>query len=133
MDLNYDCVRQTLLTLVELTKLNDKYEFETINFKMICGNENIRDFGDKDIFYSPYNLHQIGFIEGIVEQSGLRRIFLYNVTMRGHQFLELIKEPTTWGKTKTILWKVGNHSLKFIEDTAQQIAVECSKSMLGLH
>lgn len=49
------------------------------------------------------------------------------VTYLGHNFYNFIQDDTVWNKTKTIIAKAGNHTLKFIEDTAQMVAVASAK------
>lgn len=46
------------------------------------------------------------------------------------QLLEKIRPETTWEKTKSIANKVGNHTLKFIEDTAQKIAIASAATFI---
>jgi hypothetical protein len=52
--------------------------------------------------------------------------------MKGHQFAETIKEPTVWEKTKSIANKVGNHTLRFLENLAHDVAVEIAKQTLSV-
>lgn len=40
-------------------------------------------------------------------------------------------EEHFWNKTKSIISKVGSHTLEFIEDTAQKIAIEYAKSLIN--
>lgn len=55
-----------------------------------------------------------------------------DVTVYGHDFYNSIQEDTIWNKTKNIVGQVGNHTLKFIEDTAQKIAVESAKQAVSI-
>lgn len=41
-----------------------------------------------------------------------------------------IQEDTVWNKTKSIISKAGNHTLSFIEETAQMIATESAKQII---
>lgn len=52
------------------------------------------------------------------------------MTIYGHNFYNSIQEDTIWNYTKHIVGKVGNHTLKFIEDTAQKVAVEMAKQAI---
>lgn len=53
-----------------------------------------------------------------------------DVTVCGHNFYESIQEDTIWNKTKHIIGDVGNHTLKFIEDTAQKVTIESAKQAI---
>ena len=57
---------------------------------------------------------------------------IMDVTMKGHQFAETIKEPTVWEKTKSIANKVGNHTLHFLENLAHDVAVEIAKQTISV-
>lgn len=48
----------------------------------------------------------------------LERCTIEDVTMKGYQFLEAIKDPTIWEKTKSVAGKVGNYTLSFITGVA---------------
>lgn len=54
-----------------------------------------------------------------------------DISFYGIQLLEKIRPETTWEKTKSIANKVGNHTLSFIEDTAQKIAVTATAALIG--
>lgn len=54
-----------------------------------------------------------------------------DISFYGIQLLEKIHPETTWEKTKSIANKVGNHTLSFIEDTAQKIAVTATATLIG--
>lgn len=47
------------------------------------------------------------------------------------QLIEKIRPESTWDKTKSIAGKVGNHTLSFIEDTAQKIAITSAASFIN--
>lgn len=50
----------------------------------------------------------------------------------GHQFYESIKPQPIWDKTKSIVSKVGVHTLGFIEGVAHDIAVESAKQAVTI-
>lgn len=49
-----------------------------------------------------------------------------------HKFLETIKPELIWNKTKSIISKVGVHTLNFIEDIAHDVAVESAKQAVTI-
>ena len=93
-------------------------------------------YSREDVWYSIYNLSQDRFIEtnDICKQSlnGFAFVEIYNVTHRGHQFYETIQPETIWNKTKSVVSKVGVHTLNFIEGTAHNIAVESAKQAITI-
>lgn len=62
----------------------------------------------------------------------LERCFIEDVTFRGYQFIESVREPSIWNKTKTIAAKVGNHTLSFIESIAYDVAIEEAKQAVTI-
>lgn len=57
----------------------------------------------------------------------MRSCSIEDVTFRGYQFIESVREPSIWEKTKSIVGKVGNHTLGFIENVAHDVAIEVAK------
>lgn len=66
-------------------------------------------------------------VEGhIINCNNNARSSLYLITdisFYGIQLLEKIRPESIWEKTKKLASKMGNNTLNFIEDTAQQIAI----------
>ena len=55
-----------------------------------------------------------------------------NITYLGHQFLETVRPEPIWNKTKSVVSKVGVHTLGFIEGVAHDIAVESAKQAVTI-
>lgn len=136
MKLNMDCMRELLIYLSN----NLKIETGILQKKIFCGidlrnlyeDQNLSCFSSDDIFYSAYNLMSCNFIEAKAGDQARPPVTysIFNITYAGHQFLESIREPTAWERTKNIASAIGNHSLKFLEDTAQKVAVEMGKTLV---
>lgn len=133
MKMNEDCIRDILGYLVDTLILNisdTKGDFQNASLLSV-----MKKFSDKyskeDIWYSVYNLSCDRFIEtnDIRKQSrnGFAYVEIYNVTHRGHQFYESIKPQPIWDKTKSVISKVGVHTLGFIEGVAHDVVVETAK------
>ena len=69
-------------------------------------------------------------VSGVSTQKYFSMMDVNSITYAGHKFIESIRPQTIWDKTKSIISKVGTHTLKFVEDTAQKIAVEYAKSLI---
>lgn len=54
-----------------------------------------------------------------------------DISFTGIQLLNAIRPESTWEKTKTIANKVGDHTLSFLEDTAQKIAVTATAALIN--
>lgn len=138
MKINEECIRDILKYLIEnLTIQIDKTKggFNSLSLLSVM-KEFDNKYSREDVWYSIYNLSQDRFIEtnDICKQSlnGFAFVEIYNVTHRGHQFYETIQPETIWNKTKSVVSKVGVHTLNFIEGTAHDIAVESAKQAITI-
>lgn len=139
MKINEECIRDILSYLVNNLTIqisnNNRGDFNSISLLSLIKNFEEK-YSKEDIWYSVYNLSQDRFIEtnDIRKQSrnGFAYVDIYNVTHRGHQFYETIQPESIWSKTKSVVSKVGVHTLGFIEGTAHDIAVESAKQAVTI-
>lgn len=143
MNLNIDCIRDVLIYCADNidVKLNQKitggvkWDIKDVTLNNLYQSELNKKYEEKEIMYAVAKLFECGFI--IIthrlppESIYIESCNIVDVTFRGHQFLESIKEPTAWEKTKDIASKVGNYTLRFIEDTAQKIAVTATAALIA--
>lgn len=57
---------------------------------------------------------------------------IIGISWNGYQFLETVRPETVWDKTKSVISKVGNHSLSFIESVAHDVSVEMGKEAVKI-
>lgn len=137
MSINENCIREILKFLIESNNVlcfpNQFFRYES--FSAIEIHNNIPQFELNDVLYSLKILNEAGFITGhnlkaydIAKDSN--NVIVYDVTYRGHSFYNSIKPENVWKKTKNIVNKVGVHTLNFIEDTAQKIAVNSATALI---
>lgn len=69
---------------------------------------------------------------GLLDYSGSLNSYyqITDMSFYSTQLLKNIRAETTWEKTKTIANKVGNHTLHFLEDTAQKIATTSAAALI---
>lgn len=105
---------------------------------------NINNIVEDEYFYDLFSKHKYTkdelyytiekMIEGkILNANGTSNTHyqITDISFYGVQLLEKIRPEPIWEKTKSIANKVGNHTLEFIEDTAQKIAVTATASLIG--
>ena len=123
MQLNPDCVRDILLYLEEKLTILDGNKFSKVELKDIYeAFENT--YSKEDIFYSVYNLHQIRFIEGRIENVTNQKMFfceIENISWNGHQFLNTVRPKSIWDATKTKAKQIGGMSLQTLSTIAVSI------------
>lgn len=113
-----------------------------ILLKIEAGNElNLSDLPGKDASREEreafgYNLgllYDHGFVTGIAAHTLAERNWLnLSLTWDGHEFLDDIREPAIWKKTKEGATAVGSASLQFMWEMAKAIAKQEAKKRLGL-
>lgn len=123
MKLNPDCIRDVLLYLEENLEVKDGHKFSEITLTQL--QESLAQYSKEDIFYSIYNLHQIHFIEGRINDVNDMKMFfceINNITWNGHQFLNTIRPTTVWEATKAGASKLGIMSMHALSKIAMKIA-----------
>lgn len=139
MKLNEDCLRDTLILLVDNLQIFIDKKYKTVEFgklSVLQIAEELPEYSLEDVFQSLYILSQNNYVKGInnvyVNGQPLSNIYITEVTYLGFQFYESIQPEPLWNKTKNIIKQVGVHSLEFIETVAHDIAVESAKQMVAL-
>jgi hypothetical protein len=74
---------------------------------------------------------------GLLEAQNLVTMQRYlwlpkRLTWRGHEFLDAIREPEVWRRTKEGVAKAGNASLEFVWDLAKAYGKQLIKEHLGV-
>lgn len=139
MRINIDCLRDVLLYCINnLDYIGNGYiwKCEYVALDDMYKSAELQQYQKKDIMYSVLKLKESGYIITSLEQpkneTYINDCLIVDVTMKGHQFAENIKEPTVWNKTKSIANKVGNHTLHFLEEIAHDVAVEIAKQTISV-
>lgn len=127
MKLNPDCVRDTLLYLEENLAINCKnntFEFITLNQLTTGMLEKYNQYTEEDIWYTVYNLKQVHFIEGRINDAGNHKMMfcnIENISWSGHQFLSTVRPDTIWEATKNKAKEIGGMSIQGLSMIAMTI------------
>ena len=136
MKINLDCIRDILIYIEEhlTVPLHDNLTaIECNSLDVLNLSKDLPNYKRDDIWYSVKMLTECNYIDtrGISTQTYFSMMYIDSMTYAGHKFLESIRPQSVWDKTKSIISKVGSHTLEFIEDTAQKIAIEYAKSLIN--
>jgi hypothetical protein len=88
-------------------------------------------FTEEQIGYHLVQIDQSGFIDNNNKRL-LNGIYFRCLTPKGHDFLDSIRDPDIWSKTKKGAEKVGNASIEFIWEIAKGYGKHLIKKKLGL-
>lgn len=140
MQINEDCIRDVLgyiIKNVDYRKEKDKYYVIEVSLLQLYRDESLsKKYEEKDIMYSVLKLLEIQFIKVSdifpVNKSIIERCKICEVTYAGHNFYSTIQPESIWKKTKSIIGKIGNHTLSFIETVANDVAIESAKQAITI-
>ncbi|RHB86800.1 DUF2513 domain-containing protein [Streptococcus lutetiensis] len=122
MKLNYDCIRDILLTVEEIP--NRKDELILANFKSY---KKLSKYNEEEIQYNALKLLQEEYVIG-EEASGNNTttvLFLTDLTWSGHELLNDIRSETVFNQTKEkIIKSVGSASLTIFQQLASTIVLK---------
>lgn len=144
MKLNLDCVRQILLCVEENTDLRKYCFFIDSDLE-----ETVTSLGDPPIPIPDYqanllkkfdNNELIYHIRYCVQADLLYlngsfdvyQIVIPDLTPKGHDFLENIRDNQVWAGVKSISTKVGSKSLDAITQIASNVITQLIKAQFGL-
>lgn len=118
MKLDYDCLRQILLTIEEDLVWEDDLNYCRLNLKHMV--QKLSKFSKADIAYTSKIAIEANLIEGYLNDCdcGILDISYFGLTYEGHQFIDTVRENKIWKKTKEILSSVGGASLSVITSIA---------------
>lgn len=123
MKLNYECLRDILLYLEENLSIDDDLMFEEISLQQICLSNELSKYDNKVIYYSIYNLNEIGYISANTNHAdcSVDDCGVTNITYEGHLFIESIKPESIWKDVKAKCAKIGTISIPIITQIAAQV------------
>ena len=100
----------------------------------------------EDVDIDGYTETQIGLHLNIMAEAGflvcepyrsttnpdrIVRTFVFDLSWKGHEYLDTIRDPAVWKRTKSVLGKVGNWSFGLALEVAKALAISEAKK-LGL-
>lgn len=145
MKLNYDCVRDVLLTLENELSIEESsysldedeetyFSFSFIDVNGLSKIENLKKYNKKDIFYAVNKLDEAGLIEAEPTSGDDTCGYLISdITYLGHEFLQSIKSDTVWNDVKSISKKVGSMSFPIISSIASSLLSKLIEKSVGLN
>ena len=144
MKLNLDCVRQILLIVEEKTGLR-KYCFfidssleasqTAIGSPIIPPPDYqvslLKKFDNDELIYHINYCVESGLLS-IDNSYGQYQIVIKDLTPKGHEFLENIRDDKVWSGVKKIALKIGSTSLNSVIQISSNVITQLIKSQFGL-
>ncbi len=90
-----------------------------------------------DVAYALMKMHEAGFITGETLRSKstpdrVIEVIPFELTYRGHEFLDSVRDPIIWKKTKDGAQKMGGAGIEFMWEMAKAYGKLLAKEKLGL-
>ncbi len=112
MELNHDLVRELLLYI--------EREFG-VNELRLDSSIQISGYDQRAILYKTRRLLEAGYIKGkTYSYDNILDTLITALIWNGHEYLDTIRSPEVWRKTKTIAGKMGSVSLTFMSQMADR-------------
>lgn len=130
MKLNYDCIRDIMITIENQTQ---PMAMTTQDFFALLPN-----YSSTELTYCCFRLKEAGYLTLYTftpphtsnEMETIRLIG--DLTFKGHEFLADIKPAKTWEKLSPALRKFGSASFSTIANIAGAITADIIKKFIGL-
>lgn len=125
--LDIDLVRELLLFL-EQRSTHGGVKYDEIQ---------IEGYGALEVGYHLIRMYEAGLLTGEVTRSSstpdrIIEVMPFDLTWAGHEFLEDIRDPEIWKRTKDGARKMGGASAQFIWEIAKAYGKHVIKEKLGL-
>ncbi len=127
MRINYDCVRDVLLSLEELLVLEDDLSMNFIPLDRLC--LALSDYPRHDVAYTLLMLKDANYLEVNVIDSdfGMLGMSVYGITFEGHKYLDTVRCSPIWEETKKTF---KNKAIEMTVDTILLVAKTIIQSRL---
>jgi len=118
MKLDHECVRSILLTIEE------KHQYgKVLRLEEILQSDRLLEFNEDEIKYVLIKLADAKYILG-TPTYGSNQLVDFDcsgLTWNGHQFLDTIRDPKVWKRTKEIASKLTSVSITMLSSIGSQV------------
>lgn len=138
MRLNYDCVRDVLLSLECLIVLkcseSGSCKLYSTNhrkvFEDLCNSE--KHYSMEDVIYTIKMLDEGNLIsaKALYGDGKITNYIVFDITYEGHQFLQNIRPKTVWDKSQSVFKNIGTVSIDIIKTVASAVISDMIKHYL---
>lgn len=100
MRMNYDCIREVLISLEDLIVLDGNLESNLVTLEELC--TALPDYEKQDIAYSLMMLDEAEYIKANIMDADdcIINIFVSGITFEGHKYLDTVRSLPVWEETK---------------------------------
>jgi hypothetical protein len=114
MKRDMDLVREILIKIETNPAFNGDH-----NLWANRANLGITDYTDQEIVYNAAQLVEAGYLAGNVRMAHAGQVIVTKLTWRGHEYLDAIRDPDIWEKTKAKAKGVASVGMSFLFEIAK--------------
>ncbi|WP_167804211.1 DUF2513 domain-containing protein [Limosilactobacillus fermentum] len=94
-----------------------------------------QEIGHNNFIYTISKLIDGKYIDGKLcpANNTIGDVYIYSITWKGHEFLDNIRDPEVWGKTKSITGKFASVSVSLVSNIASQVISKLIEDTMHLH
>ena len=121
-----------LLSVEENQTLNNNYKPIPLTLEKLYRVARLANYTKCDISYAVEKLGEAGLLKTNIKWNLLTNhvIVIDDISYEGHEFIEKIREPKIWKKTKDISSKAGAFSIKLLGTIAEKVALSFLESFI---
>lgn len=119
MKLNPDCMRAVLFYIEENQHMKSDRIQQLLSSQIASALEN--KFSREDVYYSVKQLCDSYYLSGKPHSTIDASYLVMDITPRGHDFIENVRNEEIWNETKQRANKIGNFSLGVISEIAVNV------------
>ena len=133
MRLDIDVLRNLLLYLesaLKIERTDGRITSNSVDPFEIKSGDRFKKQSEESVLYAVRMLSDAGLINRCVTVGADGEWAfseIYDITFAGHEFLECIRDSSTWGKTKEIAGKAGCHAVSFLGQVASGVVADLIK------
>lgn len=137
MILNHDCMRDVLLFIESVPSVSvdpfGSVSLDEIDINAVYSALNQRS--KEDVYYAVFNLEQAGYINSSVLHSNnvIGDCYINYMTLRGHEFLDSVRDEARWRKIKTAMNAIKDYSLSALSAIAEGVTSGAITAYLQKH
>ena len=123
MKIDYNCIRDVLITLETSLTLADDLSYNEIPLINFIHFPALSKYDTKQIAYCVYKLAEAGYIDTGEFHISRKRTYcsIRCITYKGHEFISNTANPNIWKKTTNIAKKIGAFSIPILSQIASDI------------
>ncbi|MDB8552878.1 DUF2513 domain-containing protein [Turicibacter sanguinis] len=125
MRLNPDCIRDILLYVEENV---DAKKF-AVSFTSLV--DSLTSYDENTLHYHVNQIKKANLVDNVT-YGGNMPVHIYDLSPKGHEFLENIRSDNMWNHTKSVAETVGSFSLNALTTIATGVLTQVINHQLGV-